>query len=145
MVLGRNTIQNNLSYNLNKSLLYQMHGTIHWRYQIQMNGILEIRSSLLKNTNDSRVGICESEVISSTYIQIKEPDNQNQFKFFSFCYLKSILDLIILINYDLYFLGNGWYWYSKTLTIFPPCKLQLGLQEIIGIGLWNFSEKKKIN
>lgn len=72
-----------------------------------MNGILEIRSSLLKNTNDSRVGICESEVISSTYIQMKEPDNQNQFKLFSFCYLKSILDLIILINYDLYFLGNG--------------------------------------
>lgn len=35
-----------------------------------MNGILEIRSSLLKTTNDSRVGICESEVNSSTYMYI---------------------------------------------------------------------------
>lgn len=65
-----------------------------------MNGILEIRSSLLKTTNDSRVGICESEVNSSTYmyIHVKEPNNQNQFKLFSFRYLKSDLDLIILIN-----------------------------------------------
>lgn len=57
-----------------------------------MNGILEIRSSLLKTTNDSRVGICESEVNSSTYmyIHVKEPNNQNQFKLFSFRYLKSI-------------------------------------------------------
>lgn len=57
-----------------------------------MNGILEIRSSLLKSTNDSRVGICESEVNSSTYmyIHVKEPNNQNQFKLFSIHYLKSI-------------------------------------------------------
>lgn len=58
-----------------------------------MNGILEIRSSLLKSTNDSRVGICESEVNSSTYMYIhviKEPNNQNQFKLFSIHYLKSI-------------------------------------------------------
>lgn len=57
-----------------------------------MNGILEIGSSLLKTTNDSRVGICESEVNSSTYmyIHVKEPNNQNQFKLFSIHYLKSI-------------------------------------------------------
>lgn len=58
-----------------------------------MNGLLEIRSSLLKTTNDSRVGIYESEVnssTSSTYIHVKEPDNQNQLKLFSFRYLKSI-------------------------------------------------------
>lgn len=56
----------------------------------QMNGLLEIRSSLLKTTNDSRVEIYESEVNSSTYIHVKEPDNQNQLKLFSFRYLKSI-------------------------------------------------------
>lgn len=55
-----------------------------------MNGLLEIRSSLLKTTNDSRVGIYECEVNSSTYIHVKEPDNQNQLKLFSFRYLKSI-------------------------------------------------------
>lgn len=66
-------------------------------------------------------GICESEVISRTYIHIEEPDNQNQYKVFSYLIKNQIKIRSFWYQYiKIYpFWGNTCKWMIHFINCFP--------------------------